>query len=343
MSHEILKEDKLVFTGATPWHGLGVYLDPKASFVDWMKTAQLDWTINISPVMYTDENGVHRSMPNRFVMHRSDSGTALSIASERFKPVQPRTIIDFFRDLVATQGFRLETVGTLKNGKYIWGLAKVGKMAFIDAHDNVDPIRAYLLLSTICQPGFATTARFTSVRVVCNNTLQYALLDGNKNAVRIPHIEDFDSAAVKKALGLGVSSFEQFILKARELAAAKITNEEALDFFLHVAGDPLLEPEDPRQSTTVVHMQRAFTEYPGIPGLHTTNGTLWGALNVVTRHVDFARPNRGVGGRLTSAWFGSGARTKEHAWNIAGNFARTGSFAGMLSETAKDAPELSLS
>ncbi len=47
-----------------------------------------------------------------------------------------------------------------------------------------DPVTGYLLLATACDGTPATTARFTSVGVVCNNTLHIALGD-NMGAVKV--------------------------------------------------------------------------------------------------------------------------------------------------------------
>ena len=51
--------------------------------------------------------------------------------------------------------------------------------------------------------------------------------------------------------------------------------------------------------------------------------TTWTALNAVTEYVDHYRSTRGksehdrASNRLESAWFGSGARLKERAWELA--------------------------
>ena len=37
--------------------------------------------------------------------------------------MQPKEILEFFRDLIATHGMTIETAGSLKDGKRIWALA----------------------------------------------------------------------------------------------------------------------------------------------------------------------------------------------------------------------------
>jgi phage/plasmid-like protein (TIGR03299 family) len=72
---------------------------------------------------------------------------------------------------VQVGGYQLETAGVLKEGRKLWAPARTGQSALLKGGDEV---RGYLLLATACDGTLATTAQFTSVRVVCNNTLQIA-------------------------------------------------------------------------------------------------------------------------------------------------------------------------
>ena len=312
MGHELLELDNLAFTGTTPWHGLGTAMQSDDSIERWRAAAGLNWSILRKPVTFSPREELFVRVPDRQVFYRSDTNYALSIASNRFVPVQPEQIVQFFKRIVELHGFQLEVLGTLRNGVYIWGLARVGRMGLVTP---VDPVRAYILVCTICKPGFATTVRFTSVRVVCNNTLQIAF-SRDRPIISIPHIQQFDPEAVRVLLGLGVDSFGQFITDARRLATTKILNEQALDYFYEVVGDPDLDIMDPEQPEALTALQQEFVNSAG-------PSTIWKALNIVTYHVDFQRPNRGVGGRLASAWFGSGAKTKERALTNALKLAAT--------------------
>jgi hypothetical protein len=57
--------------------------------------------------------------------------------------------------------------------------------------------------------GCATTAQFTSVRVVCNNTLTIALC-GTAGTVKVPHRRAFDAQAVKQQLGVAIIPWSSF-------------------------------------------------------------------------------------------------------------------------------------
>ena len=88
--------------------------------------------------------------------------------SQRYQVVQPREIFrGFYRDLTEVSGFELETAGGVKGGRKIWALAKTGQSMALRGNDVTN---GYLLLATACDGTLATTAQFTGIRVVCNNT-----------------------------------------------------------------------------------------------------------------------------------------------------------------------------
>jgi hypothetical protein len=82
-------------------------------------------------------------------------------------------------------GFELETAG-FKGGKSS-GLWHVQDKY---SAQGKDVSNGYILLATACDGTLATTAQFTSIRVVCNNTLAIALRNGSTSAgvVKVPHI-----------------------------------------------------------------------------------------------------------------------------------------------------------
>ena len=64
----------------------------------------------------------------------------------------------------------------------VWALVRIGQSARLIGNDQVD---GYVLLATACDGTLATTTQFTSVRVVCNNTLRSAVGD-RQGAIEVP-------------------------------------------------------------------------------------------------------------------------------------------------------------
>src|SRR4029077_13568201 len=195
--------ESMAFRNAVPWHGLGNRLTENQPLEVWLKEAGMEWHILNAPVQYR-AGAELQDFADQRVLFRSDTLQPLSVVSKRYQVVQPREVLEFYRDLVEVGGFELETAGVLKEGKKLWALARTGQEAMLKGGDAV---KAYLLLATACDGTLATTAQFTSVRVVCNNTLNISLSDAI-GAIKVPHSTKFDAQEVKKALGVGVSTWD---------------------------------------------------------------------------------------------------------------------------------------
>ena len=209
--------ETMAYVGEQPWHGIGNRLQPNQSIEDWKKLAGMDLQIEDSDVRYMAGNnnlGVIHAFPENKVLYRSDSRKPLAVVSRRFKVVKPGEILEYYRDLTSHSGFELETAGVLREGRKFWALARTGQAATLKGRDRVN---GYLLLATACDGSLATTAQFTSVRVVCNNTLQISLGE-SKGAIKVSHRNQFDAEAVKRQLGIAVSSWDGFAARMKALA-----------------------------------------------------------------------------------------------------------------------------
>ena len=92
-----------------------------------------------------------------------------------------------------------------------------------------DELAAYVLLATSCDKSLATTAAFTSIRVVCQNTLFFAMEDiktERRPQVKVPHNLRFDADRVKEGLGLMDKAWSGFIDKVRKMADYPMNPDE---------------------------------------------------------------------------------------------------------------------
>lgn len=310
----------MAYVGQQPWHGLGNQLSPKQPIEVWAKQAGMDWQIEETEVRFVSGSagsnlGSIHSFPEQKVLYRSDTKAPLSVVSSRYQVVQPSEILEFYRDLTDVGGFELETAGVLKDGKKLWALARTGQSVSLKGKDQVN---GYLLLATACDGTLATTAQFTSVRVVCNNTLAIALNDGS-GAVKVPHRSQFDAQAVKRQLGIAISSWDGFMARMKALADCKVNDTAAEAFFRRVLTYPT-SASQPVQATNDSAIKAVQSLY-GSRGMGATlasaSGTAWGLLNSVTEFVDHQRRARSDDHRRDAAWFGTGAALKQKAWDEA--------------------------
>ena len=187
---------EMAYVGETPWHGLGNVLKPGASLNTWIKEAGMDWSVDRHAVQFTVNNKL-QTWDDNHVLYRSDSRKPLAVVSDGYQIVQPRQVMEFFRDLCETNKMTMETAGTLFGGRRYWALARTGHQFAIGGKDIV---KQYVMLATSCDGSMATTGKHTSVRVVCNNTLTAAMK--GHDAIRVRHTSIFDETEVKIELGL---------------------------------------------------------------------------------------------------------------------------------------------
>ena len=307
--------ESMAYAGDTPWHGLGKKLAPNQSIDTWRENAGMNWTIHESEVRYiTGQNGVGtiNAFPEQKVLYRSDNKAPLAVVSKRFQVVQPEEILEFYRDLTEVGGFELETAGVLREGRKFWALANTGQSAVLRGRDRVE---GYLLLATACDGTLATTAQFTSVRVVCNNTLAIALGD-TSSAIKVPHRSQFNPDAVKRQLGIAVSSWDGFVARMKALAERPVDPDAVEGLLKRVLTYPA---HDGKNAVVNERALKAVQMLYGGAGkgalLASSRGTAWGVLNSVTEYVDHHRQARSEDHRRDAAWFGQGAQIKLRAWD----------------------------
>ena len=307
--------ETMAYAGEKPWHGLGNKLTTLQPIDVWKRQAGMDWMIEESEVRYITGNhtvGAIHSFPEQKVLYRSDTKRPLAVVSKRFQVVQPEEVLEFYRDLTEYAGFELETAGVLKEGKKFWALARTGQSVTLKAKDQVN---GYLLLATACDGSLATTAQFTSVRVVCNNTLQIALGD-NRGAVKVPHRSEFNAEAVKQQLGITVAPWNRFVAKMKDLVACPVDPDSVDGLLRRVLVYPGQSGKAPVVNEQATRSVRALYDGGGRGAqLASSRGTAWGLLNSVTEYVDHHRRARSDDHRLDAAWFGQGAQFKQRAWD----------------------------
>lgn len=333
MAHQL---EQMAYVGDPPWHGLGNQLTKQQPIEVWAKQAGMDWRIESSDVSYMakNERGQSIIMPyeEQRVLYRSDTHAPLSVVSQRYQEVQPMEILEFYRDLTEQSGFELETAGILKGGKKFWALARTGQSTALKGKDVSN---GYILLATACDGTLATTAQFTNIRVVCNNTLAIALRGQSSSAgvVKVPHSTKFDADKVKQQLGISVRAWDEHMYEMKQLSQRKVTQGEAAAYFDAVFNNTSLSIADQEENIiqfyrNIAHpnpakeksepngraMSKAMNMFNGQgrgAELSSAKDTVYGLLCSITEFADHERRAMSTDHRLDSAWFGAGAALKQ--------------------------------
>jgi phage/plasmid-like protein (TIGR03299 family) len=284
--------------------------------------------------MAKNERGQSIIMPyeEQRVLYRSDTHAPLSVVSQRYQEVQPMEILEFYRDLTEQSGFELETAGVLKGGKKFWALARTGQSTALKGKDVSN---GYILLATACDGTLATTAQFTNIRVVCNNTLAIALRGQSSSAgvVKVPHSTKFDADKVKQQLGISVRAWDEHMYEMKQLSQRKVTQGEAAAFFDAVFNNTSMSVADQEENIIQFYRNiatptpakeksepngRAMTKVMDMfngqgrgAELSSAKDTAYGLLCSITEFADHERRAMSTDHRLDSAWFGAGAALKQ--------------------------------
>lgn len=60
--------------------------------------------------------GAIQTFEDQKVLYCTETKTALSVVDGRYQVVQPKEVLEFYRDLIEVSGFELETAGVLEEG-----------------------------------------------------------------------------------------------------------------------------------------------------------------------------------------------------------------------------------
>lgn len=302
--------ETMAYVGETPWHGLGVAIDGTQAPIQFMSTAGLDWTVDKKKIRVVDGP----TIPGRFALVRSTDKRVLGTCGTAYTPVQNADVFDFFQRFARAGGMTIETAGSLHGGRKVWALARIPGGFDLPGSDEVRP---YLLLCSPHQAGYALVAKFTTVRVVCQNTLTMALAEGSTGTGAFRHLHNraFDADEAIAALNLSRELMKSFEERATLLSSRPMSTAD----FTYYATE-LWPAAEAAASLTA---KQAVDVLESQPGADLGRGTWWQGLNAVT-YLTNHRLAKTADARLDSAWFGRNASLNERALDLAIELATNG-------------------
>jgi phage/plasmid-like protein (TIGR03299 family) len=314
--------ESMVWTGETPWHGLGTQVDGLLTAEEVIAKAELDWLIRLRPAFAKLEDGTYVPIEGYNATVRSRDDLAYAPVGRKYQTVQNQQSLDFMDALTGEGTAKYETAGSLKQGRVCWVLAKIPNGG------GVDPVERYLL-TTWAHDGSAPVRVIpTNVRVVCWNTLSLAIreADGRKVAGFVVrhrgNIEGKISIA-KRVLADSIKYFDKAAVLFDNLKNESFGNDKiekvAANVFHFGQPEQGNDPESRKSKRDAEILNNVIylanhgrgTDLPGV------KGTAWGAWNAFTEYADWHSPIRlhnndnSAEKRLESNWFGTGAELKE--------------------------------
>lgn len=282
MASGILENDNLLVVGQRAWHGMGTVLDNPPTSADAIRIAHLDWQVEQKPIYA--EGGV--LIPNYFANVRTDTNESLGIVTNKYKICQNTEAFDFVDDIMGQKDIpvKYESCGSLFNGRKIWLLARLEDRMVLG-----DKTECYMCFENSHDGKGAIKIFGTSVRVVCNNTLQLAVSGATRmwSAKHYGNIELRKREAIE-TLGLANDYFNRIDGRAEELYVIRPNWDMFLDKLL-----PIDSSKSERvQSNTILVRNSISKIYTEKDDLQNFKGTGWGMYNAVADYVSNADPLR---------------------------------------------------
>jgi phage/plasmid-like protein (TIGR03299 family) len=286
------------FTKDMPWHmseekhhGYGGIAPLTAE--ETIRLSGLDWQVGLHPAAVEIEGQVYKS-PEFLHIVRDRDHKILGTCTERYQPIQNQEAFNFLDAVAGELGqLRYVTAGAIDGGKRIWLLAQLVGDNFTLEPILGDKTNMYLMLTTGHDGKNSLKCKFTSVRIVCQNTLNLALRTG-QDGVNIKHIGDplKKVQQAREILGLATEEAEEFRKVSSWLAGMKVDTAYRRDFLNVMA--PTADKGD-KAVTRAENIQKELM-YLATSGMGThiegVADTRWGLLNSVTEYNSHKRNYR---------------------------------------------------
>jgi phage/plasmid-like protein (TIGR03299 family) len=312
---------------------LGTVIEKATTSAEAIGLAGLDWNVAQWPVrafgpdgntaMTAGEDGAEASTDIRdFVANvRTDTRAVLGIVGRRYRVFQNHEAFDFMDALVGDKLAMYETAGSLHGGKRVWMMASIPNEYRAGPDDLIKP---YVLLTNTHDGSQALRMIPTTVRVVCQNTLNLALREAGVDGLSISHHPRLESriAEARQKLGIIAARFDKFDDELHAMLAKDVSVTEAGGYFRGLSGMDLPGHTDRQKKSRETVYGQMLSNFDNdrntLPGV---KHTAWGAYNAVSEWADHQKATRGsnptekLNRRLDSVWFGAGHQLKQAAYH----------------------------
>ena len=331
--------------GQRAWHGLGVELPKGKTAEEGFEELGINYGTELIPMqgvrVREGQPTEYIPDPNNFMHIRSDTGGVLGVVGPKYRPIRNIEMARFADALVGVDAkVDVETAGTLYGGRRVFCCVKLPKT--IEVVDE-DVLELYMVLSNAHDGSAAFHNYFTSVRIVCANTLAMSERDLSRG-IRMQHTGSIEGKIEKAraTLGLVVHETEKYEEEVRATARLELSRAQAREYFNVLYRKIFLrksEQEAPdsaqmvdedgdkttveSKSTREKHQEKIVDRWMELfddekQTMKGIAGTAWAAYNAYSEWSDHERGNmRGIAEsdvRVHSNLFGISALTKRKAW-----------------------------
>ena len=275
------------------WHGLENLLEfPPDSIEAAREAAGILWEPEYVPVY----NGQGEKIEGFKGIQRNDNGYMLNIARDTYEVISNQETFEIVW-AVMKHGAYLDTAGSVRDGRQVWALAHLDEPIVIPGDKSLS--YPYLVMLTSHDGTAACKILPTTVRVVCWNTFQMALSEGDRTGIQLSfrHTKRVkDRIAEAKRAIEGTRNFaEKWQKDAEQLVSLKVTPPQAQQFVLQFFPTPPADQVVTDRQVDNLIMNRATLQYliDNSPTLDGIRDTAYGLVQAAGEYLDHLRGGRG--------------------------------------------------
>lgn len=329
MSHELSivnGKAEAYYADKAAWHGLGNVVEGARTSQEVIELAHLNWQVIQVPAFGEILEGDKTiTIPTRHKVNlRADTKTCLGVVGPTYTVVQNSEAFKFMDDLTYNGHLLYEAAGALKGGKDIWLLARFPNDFYV-TDDDVN--RDYILLLNSHDGTKALQIIPTSIRVVCQNTVNYSLHvnEVNKDAkYKTRHSTNILSRTKDAMETLGIMSYSRQIMQEimRDLTKKTVDSNYVEDFINKMFPQPSVEK--------VAKPELVLSRWGEKKGLlrsnfesqditSATKNTRYGLLQAVSYYTDHQMQTKGADdnaradNKFYNVFIGAGNNMKQEA------------------------------
>jgi phage/plasmid-like protein (TIGR03299 family) len=299
------------------WHGLGQIVDNAMTASEAIELANLNYEVGkttihaaIAGAPATEDSPEHLvKIQDKFATYRADTNVPLGIVGSRYEIIQNVDAFSFFDSIIDDGEAVFETAGVLGNGERIFVTAKLPEDMLVAG----EPCDKYIILTNSHDGTSSIIAGFTTVRIVCNNTLQ-AALKGLTNKVTIQHrigAKDRLGEAYK-VMNIASKYMTEVNEVFNQMARTPITDDHLQKYIIEV-----MQPEykafkskeeaekiSTRFKNQVISIHDFAMSHP-TQQTDAARGTVWGAYNSISGYYNYIQKYKNDEQKFISQMFGN--------------------------------------
>ena len=279
----------VVGRGIPAWHRIGDVVPGLMTAKEAFTLGGQDWEVRlVDSAVVVD--GVTYINKDKYSIVRMDTMAVLGDGlTKSYKLFQNITLYDLLEAVTGGEGeAHVITAGTLGGGRKVWAQCVLEGKDITIAGDKIAP---YFFIMNGHDGKTSVTGATCATRIVCQNTLNMALREGQRQ-FHIRHVgENVNLESMKTAasetLQLVRKYYDTFETFAGDLLKVKVSKTQ-IDQLVELL-IPEKEDMSKKGSTMLENARAALWTELDAPDLANVKGTAWGVYNGVAGYSDFGR------------------------------------------------------